>query len=187
MKFDRLMSIYWSKGLYYNKRLVEYSLTFQNFFITIQGLSKFTKINFLKKFELNLKLVNFFFLNWKNNKNKIINTYVSSIVYSSSILSELRKYSLIRIYLIKTYKGRAQALGKPSRGQRTWSNAWTAFNYNLELRKFIIYVNKSRQTKTIIKKINYKILARKIKKVIKKPIGFFNRKKKNKYLILTTF
>lgn len=178
MKFDRLMSIYWSKGLYYNKRLVEFTLTFKNFFFTVYGFSRFTQQLFLKRFEANIKLISFFFTNWRNNKNKIINTFTSGVIYSSSNVSELRKYILVRLYLIKSFRGRAQALGKPSRGQRTWSNAWTSYNYNTDLRKFIVEVNKNRKVKTIIKKINYKVLARKVKKPVKKAVNFFQQKKK---------
>jgi len=45
---------------------------------------------------------------------------MSSLNYK---ISEVQYLNLVRLYLIKSYRGRAQALGKPSRGQRTWSNA----------------------------------------------------------------
>ena len=54
-------------------------------------------------------------------------------------------------------------LGKPTRGQRTWSNAWTSYNYNKLLRAFInktyFLLNKNKRKE----KIEYK----KIKKLKK--------------------
>ena len=38
-------------------------------------------------------------------------------------VTELNKLNVVRLFLIKSFKGKAQAVGKPSRGQRTWSNA----------------------------------------------------------------
>ena len=75
MKFDRLMKIYWSKGLYYDKKLIRTKLNFKNFFIFVSGISKATKLNFLKRFEINYFTKELFFTKWKINKNKIINNY----------------------------------------------------------------------------------------------------------------
>jgi ribosomal protein S13 len=64
----------------------------------------------------------------KKNKNfvslpldyrKIINMYFSHLVSINHSIFELLKYNAIRLYLIKSHRGRCLALGKPSRGQRT--------------------------------------------------------------------
>jgi ribosomal protein S13 len=53
------------------------------------------------------------------NKRKIFNMYLSKTISINNAISELQRYNLIRLYLIKTFRGRCHALGKPSRGQRT--------------------------------------------------------------------
>jgi ribosomal protein S13 len=52
-----------------------------------------------------------------------INIIYSQINSVNNQLTELTRLNIIRLYLIKSYKGRSHALGKPVRGQRTWSNA----------------------------------------------------------------
>jgi hypothetical protein len=52
-------------------------------------------------------------------------------------LDDMHRLFILRQYLMRTYRGRCHALGKPVRGQRTWSNAWGSFFHNIFLRKFI--------------------------------------------------
>lgn len=52
-----------------------------------------------------------------------MNILFSQITSVNSGVADLTRYNLLRLYLIKTTRGRSHALGKPSRGQRTWSNA----------------------------------------------------------------
>jgi len=53
------------------------------------------------------------------DRRKIINMYLSQLSSINNDIFELIKYNLIRLYLIKTFRGRCHALGKPVRGQRT--------------------------------------------------------------------
>jgi ribosomal protein S13 len=53
------------------------------------------------------------------NYKKILNMYFSQINSINFSILEMERYNVIRLYLTKTFRGRAQALGKPSRGQRT--------------------------------------------------------------------
>jgi len=80
-----------------------------------------TKIKLLKRFELHSLYNNSFSLFSEQDKDiqKLINILLSQITSVNNQISELNKYNLIRLYLIKSYRGRSQALGKPSRGQRT--------------------------------------------------------------------
>ena len=55
-------------------------------------------------------------------------------------------------------------LGKPSRGQRTWSNAWTAYNYNKIIKSFVNEIIKNNKITNKPEKINYKVVKRKLKK-----------------------
>jgi len=84
-------------------------------------LSENAKIKFTKRFELNFyKIYNKkLFSELPLNQRKIINMYLSQIISINSGIFELIKYEMIRLYLIKTFRGRCFALGKPSRGQRT--------------------------------------------------------------------
>lgn len=50
---------------------------------------------------------------------KPINVLFSQINSVNHQRSELHRLNIIRLYLIKSYKGRCHALGKPVRGQRT--------------------------------------------------------------------
>lgn len=53
---------------------------------------------------------------------KPINVLFSQINSVNHQRSEIHRLNIIRLYLIKSYRGRCHALGKPVRGQRTWSN-----------------------------------------------------------------
>lgn len=48
-----------------------------------------------------------------------LNIMFSQLTSVNNTVLELTKYNLVRLYLIKTTRGRSHALGKPSRGQRT--------------------------------------------------------------------
>ena len=86
---------------------------------------------------------------------------------------DLKRLNIIRLYLIKSYRGKCHALGKPTKGQRTWSNAWTAFRYNNTLKKFISETKNKLNKDKIVEKINYKMTKKKygIKKNTKKKVG----------------
>lgn len=64
------------------------------------------------------------------------------------------------MYLIKSYRGRCHALGKPVKSQRTWSNAWSSFKNNLVLRSFISYTKSNILKDKSTEKINYKFLKK---------------------------
>jgi ribosomal protein S13 len=96
----------------------------QEFFDDKAGLSHKSKNQFVKRFELYfytlLKNKNKTFIDFtKLNQRKIINMYLSRLNSINYDISEIIKYNFIRLYLIKTFRGRCHALGKPSRGQRT--------------------------------------------------------------------
>ena len=48
-----------------------------------------------------------------------INKIFSKMSPFNRTVHELVRFNIIRLYLIRSYRGRAQSLGKPSRGQRT--------------------------------------------------------------------
>jgi len=90
----------------------------------VGGVGLATKLQIVKRFELNLLYNDYFasFSEYDKDIRKFINILLSQINSVNNQLAEVDRYSLLRLYLIKSYRGKAQALGKPSRGQRTWSN-----------------------------------------------------------------
>lgn len=90
-----------------------------------------------------------------------INMLFSQITTVNNTVFDVMRYSLLRLYLIKTTRGRSHALGKPSRGQRTWSNAWTAYNHNRTTRAFISAYQKVQKANEKEEKINYKLIKKK--------------------------
>lgn len=144
MKLEQLLKIYWSRGLFFGNNIIESNNTYYYFIKESKGLNFYFNKILLKRFELrdeklilNTKIGDFFSV-----KKKIINKILAMIISVNFSINELVKIILIRFYLIKTYKGKAQALGKPSRGQRTWSNAWTSYKHNKIIRQFVIDFHK---------------------------------------------
>jgi ribosomal protein S13 len=179
LKFEQVLQIYWSKGFLYNGRIVPFHVDIRTFCKSVGGLGLPTKIQILKRFELNFLYYNYSlaFTEISKDIRKVINIILSQISSVNGQVGELNKYNLIRLYLIKTYRGKAQALGKPSRGQRTWSNAWTSYNYNKVIKNFISNIQKNLNKNKKDEKINFKVLKKKTKKT-KKKTGLTKIKKK---------
>lgn len=166
MKFEQLLQIYWSKGFLFGGKIKSFNTNLNDLFKQLNGLNLTTKTQFIKRFEF----TNFQFDKSQNFSNltldekKIINMYLSQFLSINNNISELLKYNIIRLYLIKSFRGKAQALGKPCRGQRTWSNASSAYKTNKILRFFIHEIKKTYGTKKIVESKNLKIIKKKIKK-----------------------
>jgi ribosomal protein S13 len=183
LKFEQILKIYWSRGFLYAGKTQSFNTTFKDFFIEKKGLALKSKILFIKRFEIQYftltKNKNQTFLNYPLEQRKIVNMYLSQIMNINNNIFELIKYNLIRYYLIKSYRGRCYALGKPSKGQRTWSNASNASKCNKIIKNFINDVKKFNKIEKKKEYLNVKFLKKKIK--IKKPKikMVFTRKKKN--------
>lgn len=52
-----------------------------------------------------------------------LNIIFSQINSVNNQVPDLKKLNTLRLFLTKSYRGRCHALGKPVKGQRTWSNA----------------------------------------------------------------
>lgn len=169
MKFEQVLQIYWSKGFLYNGRILPFTLTLKNFISELDGFNRTFLTTLIKRFELNTLNVNYDynFTYYPADFIRAINVMLSQVSSVNNSVSELNKYNLVRLYLIKSYRGKAQALGKPSHGQRTWSNAWTAYNYNRTIRSFVSTIQKTLNKNKVEEKINYKLIKRKLKKSTK--------------------
>ena len=172
MRFEHILQVYWSKGFFFGGKLFyTNSLNYNNIFKDhLFGFRhKFQDI-LTKRLELttfalhysNLYyLVDYFYI-FKKKYTKTINIIFSQINNVNMTLKELQKLNIVRKFLIKSYKGYCHAIGKPVRGQRTWSNGWNSFRCNNILRNFI---NKTRQLSLLKnpisqEKINYKVIKK---------------------------
>jgi len=172
MKFEYVLQIYWSKGLLINSKLQSFQTNFNDLFLEPGGFSWSTKNLIIERFELHTLIRS---PNQPINKFGLyvpmtLNLMFSQLTSVNSIVSELTRCNLLRLYLIKTTRGRSHALGKPSRGQRTWSNAWTAYNYNCETRAFITAYQRIKQKTVREEKIDYRIKKKKSFIVPKKEV-----------------
>jgi len=181
LKFEQLLQIYWARGFLYGGKVKNFNINLKTLIYESPGLSENAKIKFTKRFELNFyKIYNKkLFSELPLNQRKIINMYLSQIISINSGIFELIKYEMIRLYLIKTFRGRCFALGKPSRGQRTWSNASTANKCNRVVRYFIRQIKKNNVIEKNVESLNKKIIKKKLKKNSPKIKMTFVKKKKN--------
>ena len=170
MKFEYVLQIYWSKGLLINSKLQPYNTKFSEVFYEPKGFSWPTKRQLISRFELHT------FRRKPHQRLDLLGLYIpmtmnlmfSQVTSVNSTTSDLTRYNFLRLYLIKTTRGRSHALGKPSRGQRTWSNAWTAYNYNSETRAFISAYQKLKKSTIREEKIDYRMIKKKSAIVKKK-------------------
>jgi ribosomal protein S13 len=181
MKFEHLLRIYWSRGFLYGGKLHPFASTFKDFFEEKPGLYVKSRNQFVKRFELDHfalekeKLFTKFPLDFR----KVINMYLSQITSINSNLFELIKYTFIRLYLIRTFRGRCSALGKPIRGQRTRSNASTTFKCNRVVRLFISQVKKNNVIEKKQDSLNLKFIKKRVKKQAPKIKMVITKKNKN--------
>ena len=140
------------------------------------GLGLHNKLILLKRLELtnsvnvNTTPLVLFKDIYKKNLISLLNSYYSQISSVNNQINNLILLNIVRLYLTKTYKGKCHLLGKPVRGQRTWSNGWTAYKYNLTLRRFVNETKSKLSKDKKIEKINYKLIKKKygVKKNLKK-------------------
>lgn len=178
MKFEHILQIYWSKGLFYGGKLFYPTRSFNELFALTPGLGLKHKKTIVIRLELlgSLQMSLTYILNFKNIYKKdivgFLNSYYSQVNTVNNQLDSLLLLNIVKLYLIKAYKGKCHLIGKPVRGQRTWSNAWTAFKKNLILRKFVSETKSKLTREKKSNKINYKLIKKKygIKKSSKKKL-----------------
>ena len=163
MKFEHVLQIYWSKGFLINGKLQNFQTSLRYLFDATGGFGWATKNLLLRRFEINSihKVPNRSISELNDSLPMSLNLMFSRLTTVNNSIFDITRYTLLRLYLTKTTRGRSHALGKPSRGQRTWSNAWTAYNVNKTTRAFIGAYQRVLKEKTREEKINYKIVKRK--------------------------
>jgi len=181
LKFEQLIQIYWSRGFLIGGSTYPFNTTFSEFSENKPGISFKFKLMFYKRFELN---------NFVNNKKKrigalnsdikkIYNMFIAQNVNVNNEVFELIRYNLIRLFLIKTFRGRCAALSKPSRGQRTRSNASTSFKRTQIIRYFLQQVRKNNMIEKKPEILNRKLLRKKKKVKAPKIKLVFTKVRKN--------
>ena len=167
LRYEHILQIYWTKGFFFGGKLFYFDQTINDLLSYLPGFGlKF--LNLLKqRFELTFFQKNkaTLLIDHQLNNHKPItqplNIIFSQINTVNNKLEELNRLNIIRLYLIKSYRGRSHAIGKPVRGQRTWSNAWNSYNLNKVLRNFISETKKQLQNNSKPDKINYKVVKKK--------------------------
>ena len=121
MKFERVLTIYWSKGFLLNGLLKPFKTSFLQTLSSTGGYGFFIFKTIIKRFELfeGQQHKNVVFDHKNKYLRQAINLFLSQLSSVNNRVKEITKYSLIKLLLIKTSRGRSHALGKPSRGQRT--------------------------------------------------------------------
>ena len=148
------------------------------------GLGRFFLFLIFKRLELNFSIsilltyIKKFRFNYKKEIIGFFNNLLSQINSVNNAYLDLKKLNILRFYLIKSSRGWSHALGKPVRGQRTWSNAWTTYNYNRILRKFIYTMRLDLLKNKKEQKINYKLIQKKYATKKKKITGVSTKAKK---------
>lgn len=167
MKFENVLQIYWTKGFFYGGQLFYFDQTPNDLMERTPGLGKKFFTRFTQRFESTVyrrkKTINVQDYQALTHRKILIplNVIYSQVSSVNSTVTELKRLNIIRLYLIKSYRGRCHAIGKPVRGQRTWSNAWMSYNTNKVLRTFISEARrKANQNKKEVKK-NYKVVQKK--------------------------
>ena len=165
MKFEQLLQLYWTKGYLFGGQLHSFHAPTPHTFRQWSGLGSTFFTHVAKRFELGLINYNrqFNFTTLIKKERQIINMFLARLLTSNYSYSSWQRYHILRLYSTRTYAGRCHMLGKPVHGQRTWSNAWTAYTYNTTLRLFIA-ANRPK-TATVIKKKFFHIIKKKRKKV----------------------
>lgn len=96
------------------------------------------------------------------SKMLVIYNILLSIVPCDRELKKKTIFNVFMLDLINSYRGLRHSFGLPTRGQRTWTNAWSTYKSNLMLRQFKIKLSKRLYTTITISDLNIAYLAEQI-------------------------
>jgi len=125
MKYEHILQIYWTKGFFFGGKLFYFDKTLNDLMFHLPGLGKQFLQLLVNRFELTffLKIKSTLLIDYQNTMKKPIlkslNVIFSQVNTVNNQLEDLKRLNIIRLYLIKSHRGRSHALGKPVRGQRT--------------------------------------------------------------------
>lgn len=169
MKFEHVLKIYWTKGLLFNNTLEPFNTPLKTLFKNTNIVGEPTTNLLVERFEVRGVITDkqFTLVEEGSEILNAVNTFFSQFSSVNGRLRALQRLILIRLFLIKTFRGRAHALGKPSRGQRTWSNAWTAYNTNKTTRAFVSDFQRTLDKEKTPEKRDYRLIQKRATKSTK--------------------
>lgn len=179
MRYENVLQIYWTKGFFFGGNVFYFNHNLVDLVSTLFGFSRsfYTKLvmRFELTFLLNKPVITLEDYHVVTSKALLmpLNVILSQISSVNALPHQIKRFNIIRLYLIKSYRGRSHALGKPVRGQRTWSNSWNSYNVNKILRVFVSETVSQLKATLRPEKINYKLAKKKygpsVKSLKKKP------------------
>jgi ribosomal protein S13 len=121
-------------GKFFNNKQIFFNFKLNDFLEKkIDGFKK----NNIKFFEQRLEMSTTLSINiYKNSKWLILNNLLDSIIPNNKNLKKKRLVNIYFLDFISSYRGYRHSFGLPVHGQRTWTNANTAFNSNSLLRNY---------------------------------------------------
>jgi len=116
-------------GFYWDSSLKSYKDIDINFIMLEMSLFKYFFFKtMILRFEEQLLFYKFKELSMSLNRLKIFNIEFLKVFPPLRKIKHLKNINIVRLFLIKSHRGKCLFLGKPSKGQRTWSNASTSKN-----------------------------------------------------------
>lgn len=167
MKFEHVLQIYWTKGFFFGGNLFYYNQTLSSLQDNTPGLKHKVNHLLIQRFELTLLapqktvLIPTYEAQSLKIVSKPLNVFLSQVHTVNNTYTDLLRLRIMQSYLIKSYRGRCHAIGKPVKGQRTWSNGWNSYRTNNTLRYFLIEIRRKAQKSITSEKINYKVVKKK--------------------------
>lgn len=140
-----MLKIYWSRFFLYGGGTLPFQLTLHQLFQRAPGLGSFTFERFCLRFEWVDKYVfpasmpEYPLIADRGEKFllKKVNKFLAYTISINHKLANLNDLNILRNLLVRSYRGRAYVIGKPSHGQRTRSNANSAAVHNSALRPYM--------------------------------------------------
>lgn len=162
MKFEHLLKIYWARYFLYGGCTFPFQTSLYNLRLTLRGLGWSTFKIFCYRFDLNPRhktIWNFNILKWGKTIQRTLNIYFAKMLSVNDGTDEWVRINLIRAFLIRSYRGKAIALNKPGRGQRTRSNGRTARHSRSAFKVFVAKLRQKYQrqrAREALKKFDYR-------------------------------
>lgn len=147
-----------SEGKKINGNIFHLSYSILDFFFRYSSYGFSKKLHFLiecrleSRYEKKIREL-------KTSKLSILYKLLLCVTPDGKIIETKQIVNIFMLDLINTYRGLRHSLGLPTRGQRTWTNAWSCYRSNLTLRQFKIKIAKRLHTTITLNELNIAYLA----------------------------
>ena len=99
---------------------------------------------------------------FKVSKLLLLFNILTTITPNKKDLKKKHVFNIFMLDFINSYRGLRHSFGLPTRGQRTWTNAWSCYKSNLVLRQFKLKLSKRLYSSITISELNIAYLAEQI-------------------------